>query len=66
MCLRVYFVGFFGGGGVGFCCCWNYLMPIYNSTREINAVFNFADKYYVDIDKRYVDTSDPFVKAISL
>lgn len=41
-------------------------MPIYNSTREINAVFNFADKYYVDIDKRYVDTSDPFVKAISL
>lgn len=26
----------------------------------------FADKYYVDIDKRYVDTSDPFVKAISL
>lgn len=35
-----------------------------------NAVFNlcsiFADKYYVDIDKRYVDTSDPFVKAISL
>lgn len=23
-------------------------------------------KYYVDIDKRYVDTSDPFVKAISL
>ena len=39
---------------------WIWYLPIFYK------IIHISDKYYVNIDKRYLDTSDPFVKAISL